>query len=291
MPMRADTVFAAIEAIAPLSGAADWDRSGLQVASDRREFHCLAVCLDPSPASVRTALSQGADCILSHHPLALKPDLPRRCDAYRETLRLLLTADAALYAAHTSLDVVADGPAAWLADALELRDRQVLEPVGHASAQTMRGYGLVGEMPEAQDFAHFNARLSALLRYAGGTLCGPQPGRIARVAYCTGSGSSLWPLAKAAGADVFITGDVKYHTALDTEIPLLDVGHHSLEEEMARRMGTLLEARLAELRVIFVPSFSPLRPRCMVSPASGASTHATGAFAEPRTSSSQGVMP
>ncbi|MDE5879325.1 MAG: Nif3-like dinuclear metal center hexameric protein, partial [Desulfovibrio sp.] len=94
-----------------------------------------------------------------------------------------------------------------------------------------------------------------------GTACGPVPERVERVAYCTGSGSSLWREALASGAQLFITGDVKYHTALETRIAILDVGHHSLEEEMMRRMGLLVAAMFDGLEVIFVTSASPLRPR------------------------------
>ena len=91
-------------------------------------------------------------------------------------------------------------------------------------------------------------------------ICGTPPALVRRVSYCTGSGSSMWPAAAALGADVHITGDVKYHTALDADICMIDVGHHSLEEEMMRRMALLLAGELPGTDVFFVPSASPLRP-------------------------------
>lgn len=256
-------LIAGIERIARPANAASWDRSGLQVAATRSEVTCLAVCLDPTPASVRRALDAGADFILSHHPLSLQPDLPRRLDDYREVLCQLLTADVPLYAAHTTLDVASTGPAAWLADELGLGDRAVLEVVAppEAPGSLPAGYGLAGDLPEPVDFAAFNARLSRLLGFDGGTFCGPVPEQVRRVAYCTGSGSSLWREARARGAELFITGDVKYHTALETRICILDVGHHSLEEEMMRRLSLGLAAMFAGVDVIFVASASPLRPR------------------------------
>lgn len=260
--MQLAELFAGIERIARPETAASWDRSGLQVASSRGEVLRLAVCLDPTPESVRRALDAGADCILSHHPLSLSPDLPRHLDAYHEVLRLLLGADVPLYAAHTPLDVNATGPAAWLADALRLRNRVVLEvvapPTGHGELPA--GYGLAGDLPEPLGFAEFNALLSQVLEFRGGTVCGPIPERVERVAYCTGSGSSLWREALGAGARLFITGDVKYHTALETRIGILDVGHHSLEEEMMRRMSQVLAGMLPGVDVVFVTSVSPLRP-------------------------------
>lgn len=260
--MQLTEIFSAIEKIAPLEAAAPWDMSGLQVAARRSDAAILAVCLDPTPASVRQALELGAQCILSHHPLALKPALPRRLDAYHEVLRLLLAADVPLYSAHTSLDINADGPAGWLAGELELRNLEVLDPTAPplTGAALPLGFGLAGDLPTPRSLAQIMSALTRHIALSTATLCGPMPEKISRLAYCTGSGSSLLREASASGAQLFITGDVKYHTALEAEICLLDVGHHSLEEEMMRRMSELLARRLVGLNVVFVPSASPLRP-------------------------------
>lgn len=260
--MQLIEIINAIEKIAPLAAAASWDLSGLQVAAARQEAAVLAVCLDPTPSSISKALELGAECILSHHPLLLKPVLPARLDAYHEVLRLLLTADVPLYAAHTSLDVNARGPAGWLARELELRNLAVLEPTSvQPPGDTLPlGFGLAGDLPCSLCFDEIVEKLTRHLDLSTAALCGPTPGTIRRLAYCTGSGSSLLAEARAAGAQLFITGDVKYHTALAAEISMLDVGHHSLEEEMMRRMCRLLQQRLEPLHVFFVPSRSPLRP-------------------------------
>lgn len=234
----------------------------MQVASRRKTVSKLAVCLDPTPASVGKALQEGAECILSHHPLALKPALPRVLDGYHEVLRLLLCNDAALYAAHTSLDVNAEGPAGWLAAELGLQGLKTLEavPGAQTNGTLPPGYGLVGDLPQALPLSALLQRLAPWVNLRLANLSGPAVQEVRRVAYCTGSGSSLLAAARTAGAELFITGDVKYHTALDADIALLDVGHHSLEEEMMRRMAVLLQGRLPELEIVFVASASPMRP-------------------------------
>lgn len=248
-----------IENIAPLEAAAPWDASGVQVAAHRTEIQHLAVCLDPTPASVQNALQQGADGILCHHPLLLQARLPKQLDAYHAVLRLLFAHDVPLYAAHTSLDVNPAGPAGWLAHSLALQDRRLLEPTGIFHEQAM-GFGIVGNLPAPYSLEQLLAILGSHISLETATLCGPQPSRIQRLAYCTGSGASLLPSALTSGADIYITGDVKYHTALETDIPILDVGHHSLEEEMMRHMCTLLAHKAAPLTVSFIPSVTPLRP-------------------------------
>ena len=78
--------------------------------------------------------------------------------------------------------------------------------------------------------------------------------------YGTNSHLETAHAARLAGADIFITGDVKYHTALDTQLCLFDVGHHSLEEEMMRRAAIHLQHACPMLEVVFVPSASPFQP-------------------------------
>lgn len=55
---------------------------------------------------------------------------------------------------------------------------------------------------------------------------------ISKVALCGGSGSSILPLAIASGADIFITGDFKYHQFFDAEnrIIIADIGHYESEQ-------------------------------------------------------------
>jgi putative NIF3 family GTP cyclohydrolase 1 type 2 len=118
-------------------------------------------------------------------------------------------------------------------------------------------------LPEPLSLDALLARLAQHISLDGAALSGP-PVESARplrhIAYCPGSGSSLVQAAAEAGADIFITGDVKYHSALDAPLPLLDVGHHSLEEEMTRRFATLLGERLTGVHAHFLPSTNPIRP-------------------------------
>lgn len=251
-----------IETTAPLAQQAAWDASGMQVAALQVEVEHLALCLDPTPEHVETALAQGARMVISHHPLLMQARLPAVPDHFHAVLSLLFRHDAALYAAHTSLDVNPRGPAGWLAHALELRHLDILERTGVLPDGQTYGFGGVGELPLPLDMPTLLQRLGQSIALETATLCGPMPQSIRRVAWCTGSGASLMTAAHAAGADVFITGDVKYHMALEAPLCVLDVGHHSLEEEMMRRFAHELEQTLPAVRVSFVASASPLRPAC-----------------------------
>jgi len=331
--MKRSEIISVIEKTALPASAAQWDRSGMQVAGQDGKARGLAVCLDPTPVAVAAALDIGADVILSHHPLALSPRPLDALDDHHAVASALLTRGAWLYAAHTSLDANPDGPVGWLARELELSDATVLEPtlrqerltrcivsggapdprwadiegvlacrvlgatavltceaaawpairaaiVSAASSDAVPaflpaepelpprvfGFGLVGDLPAPLEFSAFAARLHALAGRAHCHVSGPVPPVVRRVGYCTGSGSSLADAAFALGADVFVTGDVKYHTALEARGCLLDVGHFALEEEMMRRFADNLRAALPGLPVHFLPSSDPLRLHLSATP-------------------------
>ncbi len=259
--MQLAKIITTIEKIAPPGGAAVWDNSGMQVAGRCEDITCVAVCLDPTPTAVERAADLGARLFVSHHPLLLTPRLPSESDAFHAVLSLLFRADMALYSAHTSLDAAGNGPAGWLVRELRLTGLKTLEPTPGGGA--LSGLGLVGDLPEALSFSQLLALLGRHLPLEGATLSGPAlpPGtRIRRVACCPGSGGSLIGAARHAGADIYITGDIRYHSALDAPLAVLDVGHHPLEEEMTRRFAVLLRTKLRGVKTHFLPSANPIQP-------------------------------
>lgn len=274
-----------IEQTAPLSLMAEWDHSGVQVASSREVIRHLAVCLDPVPEQLRAAVDAGADMILTHHPLAMNPAFTDRICGYTEALRILYRHDVPLYASHTTLDANPKGPSAWLADELGLTGRVILEKTGEFTADdgscAAGGFGCAGDLPEPMsigDLCLMLKRHLPLKRMCGfARLTGDASRLVRRVAVCTGSGSSLIAEAAASGADLFITGDVKYHDALALSsrqmegsadfcpMRLLDVGHFSLEEEMTRRFALLLQKKLEGVKVSFLPGRDPFLPMTFLS--------------------------
>jgi len=270
--MHIADILSRIERAADPRHAAAWDKSGIQIAGSAAECARVAVGLDPTPRFAADALAFGAQLLLTHHPLTLSPRLPDRVDAYHEVLRLVLMHGAWLYAAHTSLDVRPDGPAAWPAREFGLADVAILEPTGplpdHADASRIppgacaMGYGLVGNLPAPLPYAAFCARLAEITGRTFFTLAGTAPAHIARAAFCPGSGADLAQAAQAAQADILVTGDLKYHQAQEAPLPILDVGHFCLEERMMRLFADFLAEELAPhgVEVRHFPGRDPLAP-------------------------------
>jgi putative NIF3 family GTP cyclohydrolase 1 type 2 len=96
----------------------------------------------------------------------------------------------------------------------------------------MAGAGMIGTLPspiEENDFLNNLKEVlgTAVIRHSA--LLGKS---IKNVAVCGGAGAFLIGSAKAAGADIFISGDVKYHQFFEAEGKMLiaDAGHYETEQ-------------------------------------------------------------
>ena len=93
------------------------------------------------------------------------------------------------------------------------------------------GAGLVGDVtptPVHEFLEMLKEKFNAQgIRYS----CG-KTGVVKKVALCGGSGAFLIPNAIASGADIYITGDIKYHdfTTFGNDIIIADIGHYESEQ-------------------------------------------------------------
>lgn len=93
------------------------------------------------------------------------------------------------------------------------------------------GIGRVGNLKEELSTEDFIAKVKKVFSLEGLRVVYPLAAKetIKRVAICGGSGEKFYPHAVAAQADVYITGDVYYHTAHDmqeTGMVVIDPGHY-----------------------------------------------------------------
>ncbi len=123
------------------------------------------------------------------------------------------------------------------------------------------GFGLLGELKEPMPAEQFLRDLAGCVGRGFWIAAGKEPETISRVAYCPGSGGSLVRRAFELGADVYITGDVKYHEAQNATGLVLDVGHFVLEEKMMQAFHDRLQADLGMhgIETKYFPGREPMR--------------------------------
>jgi dinuclear metal center YbgI/SA1388 family protein len=232
VPLR--EVLAALDARYPRALAESWDAVGLVCGDPDESVRRVLFAVDPITAVVDDVLAAGAELLITHHPLFLTPvhGVPAD-DPKGRLVHRLVRGGAALFVAHTNADRAPDsGVNDALAAVLGVRDTRPLEP---ADDDPRAGLGRVGELERPMTLREFAALVASKLPpTAGGVRAAGDPDRLVqRVAVCGGSGGSLTGAAAAAGADVFLTSDLKHHPvseAMESSGPsLCDVGHFATE--------------------------------------------------------------
>jgi dinuclear metal center YbgI/SA1388 family protein len=114
------------------------------------------------------------------------------------------------------------------------------------------GLGVVGQLAKPQAELDFLKRVKKIFS-AGCVRHSPLTGKhIERVAICGGSGAEFIGQAKAAGADMFITADVKYHQFFEAEGKLIvaDVGHFESEQVALEIFYEVLTKKIPNFAVL-----------------------------------------
>ncbi len=116
--MKLHQVQAAIEALAPLTLAQDWDNVGLLLGDAETDIHSILMCIDTTAPVVEEAIRLKADLILSYHPVMF--DGIKRLTAQGPNAHLykLIQHGIGLYSFHTAMDVASGGVNDVLAEAI-----------------------------------------------------------------------------------------------------------------------------------------------------------------------------
>ena len=220
----------------PRDWAEAWDRVGLVLGDLEHPVSRVLCVVDCVPETVDQALDLGADLMIAHHPLLLKPVSSIAPDTFKgRIVHRLIRGDVALYSAHTNADVANPGVSDALARRLELVDLRPLVPATGAAAGEGRGAGRIGELPEPMDLAELTGFVAVRLPgTAAGVRAAGDPARTIRtVAVCGGAGDSFLGDAKNAGVDAYLCADLRHHPASEHLAEggpaLLDVAHWATE--------------------------------------------------------------
>ena len=212
----------------------DYDNAGFLLGDSHAEYRGALVALDLTPAVVDEAVKQELNLIVTHHPFIFRglKRITDRSEAGRMTMALI-TNGIAVYAAHTNLDNLPWGVSGILAKKLNMKNCSVLHPLATSNGKSPAGAGMVGELPRMVSSTHFLVKIKRLLKQPTLRTSPFDPEmRIHRIALCGGSGAPFIDDAIAAGADIFITADLKYHDFQRAEgrIILVDAGHYETEQ-------------------------------------------------------------
>jgi dinuclear metal center YbgI/SA1388 family protein len=268
MMLRIHEIVSAFEAVAPLALQESYDNSGLIVGEMGAQVSKALLCLDSTEAVVDEAIAKGCDLIIAHHPIVFG-GLKRFTggDYVQRALIKAIRNNIAIYACHTNLDnVLRGGVNERIAQQLGFEAERVLRPIG-ADLGSFFGIGVLDDSEvfrtagagvlcnlqkpmNVLDFLqHVKAKMGVeVVKY---TKCDVE--MVSKVAICGGAGSFLIGDALRAGADAFITSDVKYHEFFDAEGKMLlcDIGHYESEKYTIDLFSNILSAKFPKFATIF----------------------------------------
>lgn len=147
-PPRVAEVHAALDALAPFAGAAEWDNVGLLAGRPEWPARRVLVALDLTDAVAREALRKKVDALVVYHPPIFEPihAITPQADGPTELLPDLLAARVAVLSTHTALDAAVGGTNDLLLDLFAPVSRRPLEPDVDESGE----YKLVVFVPPAE---------------------------------------------------------------------------------------------------------------------------------------------
>lgn len=187
-----------IEDFAPLETQEKWDASGWIVDLPNKNVSKIMFALTITDKVFEQALKQNCDMIISHHPLFFVPFKYGQIN---------------MYCAHTNLDK-ADGGTTDL----------IIENLGFKATQKEEFIRIV-DLNAPITIEELKNKLEAIspkLRYVNNN----NIKLIKSIGFCAGSGSDFISLCKT---DAFVTGDLKFHTALEANQVVFDIGHFESE--------------------------------------------------------------
>lgn len=114
------------------------------------------------------------------------------------------------------------------------------------------GLGRVGKLPAVVSFEEFCSQVKEALAVDYIKFGGELKDQVHKIAVCGGSGASLLAKAAAAGADVLLTGDMKYHdaqAALEMGLKFVDAGHYGTEQVIVARVAEAIKQAAAEMKI------------------------------------------
>ena len=238
-------VVSIIESIAPLQNAYEWDNSGLQIKCSERVSNIL-ITLDVTPHTVKEAIENGCDMILSHHPLIFAAMKSADMDKYTDSIAMqLIKNDISLYCAHTSFDRAQGGLNDALAQSLGLLDIVTIEEQGE-------GLLRIGRLEKLLNPKELAGRVKEALSCRYVCLTDVDPGKIEMVGVIGGSGGDFAAAAKEHGAQALITGEAKHSHHLEAKglgILIVEAGHYDTEKLFSKVLLSGLQLRIDEVQL------------------------------------------
>jgi len=242
--LKLKEIYDFLDELSPFELQEKWDNSGLLVGSLEDEISKVYVSIDLDEENLNQMDENSL--VITHHPLIFSPLKKVNYDSYStKLLKILIQKNIALISMHTNIDTTHLNKYV----ASEILGLEVIDSEGYIC------YAKVNDT-----FSNFANDISKRLglEYIKYVKCNEN---VEKVALITGAGMSL---ISSVDADCFLTGDIKYHDAMEAKargISLIDIRHYESERHFSPLMMGLIEDYLKKnkLQAIITASKNPFK--------------------------------
>lgn len=243
--VRISDIYSYLNEKYPLSMQESWDNSGYIVELDYNECSVVLLTLDITNASVDEASNKCAELVISHHPVIFNP--LKKIQADTPVYKLVRNGIGAI-CMHTNLDIAEGGTNSVIVGKIaeKLGILANVEPLDEC------GLGCIIELEKVVDCDRFATILKEIFNIDRIKMSSYGEYILSKIAICSGSGGSLWKLAKAKGCDALITGDVKHDVWIDannSKFTIIDCGHFHTENIVLWELRRVLEEKFPMLDI------------------------------------------
>ena len=206
--------------------AENWDNVGLILGHKDKNIKKILVCLDITENVVDKAVLENVDLIIAHHPLIFSGQKTILGDNFlgKKILKLIEN-NISVYGAHTNVDSADGGLNDYVLEKMNFNGEKLdfeLKPLRYF------------ELDEYTNIEDIIYRIKENLKIENVRLARSyRKNKIKKIAITTGAGDSFISEVIENKVDLFITGDLKHHIALDSiesGIYLLDIDHYGSEK-------------------------------------------------------------
>ena len=219
----------------PRELSCEWDNDGLMCCPDgEREVKRVLIALDVTGEVTDFACAHGYDLIVSHHPFIFKglKGIDEQSFVSKKAIKLIKN-NVSVFSFHTRLDALSGGVNDVLASLLGIKNAV---PFGD------EGIGRIGELDSEIDIITLGKKVKDALG-CDGVFVSDGGRKCHMVAVLGGSGDDDIFAAIAAGADTYISGELKHHSmtdAPDMGINLISAGHFHTEAPVCEAIKNMI---------------------------------------------------
>ena len=216
-----------IEEFAPLETMQKWDNSGWQINLGIETVNRVLLTLDVTKHAVDEAAAKKCDLIISHHPVFFHSikviESPFVIKAIQNNIQI--------YSAHTNLDIAQGGVSEYLA-----------EKCGFTELDTAFEFIRYKQLDKEYNFSKLISELKTIFGLPSLRVVNSKRKTYGSIAFCSGSGAEFIGELEKIGIDVFITGDLKHHQALNAnKMTIIDLGHFHSERFVVEIFQNILQ--------------------------------------------------